>query len=230
MELVGHRGDPRHAPENTLASLEMAWRHGRRAVECDVRATRDGVPILFHDATLDRVTSATGPVAARRWWTLQRVEAGAWFGPRFTGEPIASVADVLAAFRRRAITIFFDVKVTGIERRLHREIVRAGMISRCCLASSHRSALRVFGRLSPRLPVYRVTGHDQLITPRLIADAQRLGLQGFLAFRRHATPAAVARCRAAGLECYVWTVRRRAEEARLRRLGVTGIMTERCLS
>lgn len=230
MEVVGHRGDPRHAPENTLASLEMAWRHGRRAVECDVRATRDGVPIVFHDATVDRVTSASGPVAARRWAMLRRLEAGAWFGPRFAGEPIASVADVLAAFRRPAVTIFFDLKVTGIERRLHREIVRAGMAGRCRIASFHLPALRLFARLTPRLPLYRVTGSAQPITPRLVADAQRLGLRGFLAFLRWATPQAVARCQAAGLDCYVWTVRRRAEEARLRRLGVTGIMTERCLS
>lgn len=215
MELVGHRGDPRHAPENTLASLETAWRHGRRAVECDVRATRDGVPIMFHDAVLDRMTSAAGPVASRRWETLRPLG-------------VASIAEVLAASRRRAMTIFFDVKVIGLERRLHRDIVRAGAASRCRIASFHRPALTAFARLTPRLPLYRVTGYEQPITPRLVADAQRLGLRGFLLFLRWATPAAIARCRAAGLESYVWTVRRRADETRLRRLGVTGVMTEMC--
>lgn len=215
MERVGHRGDPRHAPENTLAGFQMAWRHGRRAVECDVRVTRDGVPIVFHDATLNRVTDATGPVAARRWAVLAP-----------TG--ITSVADLLAAFRRRPMTIFFDLKVTGVERRLHREIVRAGLTARSRIACSHVAALAAFRRLTPRLPLYRVTGVHQPVTPRLIANARRLGLRGLLVFTRWVTATVVRRCRAAGLELYVWTVRHAAEEARLRRLGVTGVMTERC--
>ena len=213
---VGHRGDPRHARENTLASFDMAWRHGRRAVECDVRATRDGVPILFHDAILDRITDETGPVAARRWAALAALG-------------IPSAAALLALGRRRRMTIFFDVKVTGVERRLSQAIVRAGMTARSRIASSHVAALAAFRRLNPHLPLYRVTGYDQPITPRLLAHARRLGLRGLLVFKRWVTAVVVRRCRADGLELYVWTVRRPAEEARLRRLGVTGIMTERCL-
>lgn len=216
MQLVGHRGDPCHAPENTLASFEQAWRHGRRAIECDVRATRDGVPILFHDATMDRLTHETGPVAARRWAALASLG-------------IPSADDLLALGRRRRMTIFFDVKVTGVERRLSQAIARAGWTARSRIASSHVAALTAFRRLSPRLPVYRVTGFQQPITPRLIAHARRLGLRGLLVFKRWVTAAVVQRCRAAGLELYVWTVRRADEETRLRRLGVTGIMTERCL-
>ncbi|MBI4228051.1 MAG: glycerophosphodiester phosphodiesterase [Candidatus Omnitrophica bacterium] len=215
MQRVGHRGDPRHAPENTLASLAMAWRHGRRAVECDVRATRDGVPILFHDAVLDRMTPARGPVSARPWTTVRSLG-------------VTSVAEVLAVFRRRAMTIYFDVKVTGLERALHRAIVRARMADRCRIASSHPAVLTRFARLAPRLPLYRVTGYHRPITPRIVRGARRLGLRGVLVFTRWATASAVARCRAAGLELYVWTVRRAADEARFQRLGVTGIMTERC--
>src|SRR3989338_5738502 len=215
MEIVGHRGDPRHAPENTLASLEMAWRHGRRAMEVDVRAGRDGVPVMCHDATLERTTSARGPLAARSWPALRALG-------------ISSVADVLAAFRRRPATLFFDVKVTGAERRLHREIVRAGMTGRCRIAASQPASLAVYRSLTPSLPVYRVTGSAQPITPRLIAGAPRLALRGLLAFTRWVTAPLVRRCRAAGLELYVWTVRTAAEEQRLRRLGVTGIMTEYC--
>ncbi|RII09611.1 Glycerophosphoryl diester phosphodiesterase [Streptomyces sp. YIM 130001] len=52
---VGHRGDPYQARENTLASLRSALAAGADAVETDVRATRDGVPVLLHDATLERL-------------------------------------------------------------------------------------------------------------------------------------------------------------------------------
>jgi len=185
-------------------------------MEIDVRASRDGVPVMFHDPTLNRMTPARGPVATRPWPALQALG-------------IASIEEVLAAVRRRPITLFLDVKVTGVERPLHRAIVRAGLTARCRVASSHAAALAAFRRLTPRLSLYRVTGFEQPITPRLVAEAGRLGLRGLLVFKRWVTAAVVRQCRAAGLELYVWTVRRAAEEARLRRLGVTGIMTERCL-
>lgn len=214
MRLVGHRGDPRHAPENTLASLEMAWRHGRRAVECDVRASRDGVPVLCHDATLDRVTALRGLVARRSWAVLRG--------------HLPSVADALTAFRRRPMTVFLDVKVPGIERRLHRVIRASGVLRRCRVASAHARVLRLFRRLTPAVLLYRVTGYHQPLTPRVIAASRRLGVRGLVAYTRWVTPSAARRLAEASLELYVWTVRRREEARRFRRLGVTGIMTEQC--
>ncbi|MEU3226325.1 glycerophosphodiester phosphodiesterase [Streptomyces sp. NPDC006976] len=52
---VAHRGDPYRARENTLPSVRSAVERGADAVEVDVRITRDGVPVLLHDATLDRL-------------------------------------------------------------------------------------------------------------------------------------------------------------------------------
>ncbi|MEU8431633.1 glycerophosphodiester phosphodiesterase [Streptomyces sp. NPDC029216] len=52
---VGHRGDPYRVRENTLASIASAFARGADAVEIDVRLTRDGVPVLLHDETLERL-------------------------------------------------------------------------------------------------------------------------------------------------------------------------------
>lgn len=215
MELVGHRGDPRHAPENTLASLEQAWRHGRRAVECDVRASRDHVPVIFHDATLDRMTSGRGPVANQPWRAL-----------RLLG--IASLADALTAFRGRPARFFLDVKVAGQARAIVRAIHAARMASRCRICSFHGRTLTTVRRAAPQMPRYRVTGASQPLTPRVIERARRSRLRGFVASTRWVTPAAARRVRAAGLELYVWTIRRRTEERRFKAMGVTGVMTERC--
>lgn len=63
MQLVAHRGFAREAPENTLAAVAYAADAGANAVEVDVRAAGDGTPVVVHDATVDRVTDATGAVA-----------------------------------------------------------------------------------------------------------------------------------------------------------------------
>ena len=56
--ILGHRGAPYDAPENTLASFARALEQGADGVELDVRRARDGVPVIIHDETLDRTSGA----------------------------------------------------------------------------------------------------------------------------------------------------------------------------
>jgi glycerophosphoryl diester phosphodiesterase len=77
---IAHRGGARLRPENTLAAFDHALTLGVDAIECDVRLSGDGEPVLIHDETLDRTTDATGPVAALTAAELARVDAGFRFG------------------------------------------------------------------------------------------------------------------------------------------------------
>ena len=93
--LVGHRGEAARAPENTLAAIRMAAASGLRWVECDAKLSGDGVPILFHDDTLDRTTNGEGPVAATPFDAIRSLDAGGWFGAGFAGEPVPTLAEAL---------------------------------------------------------------------------------------------------------------------------------------
>lgn len=96
-----HRGGMGLAPENTLAAFGRAVGLGLTYLETDVRTTADGVPVAFHDRTLDRVTGLRGPVAARTWAELSRT--------RVLGtEPVPRLEDLLAAFPDACFTV--DVK------------------------------------------------------------------------------------------------------------------------
>ena len=77
--VIGHRGNRAHAPENTLESMREAVALGVDALEFDVHLTRDGVPVVHHDATLDRTTSASGPIASRALAELADIDAGYHF-------------------------------------------------------------------------------------------------------------------------------------------------------
>ncbi|MEX2202224.1 MAG: glycerophosphodiester phosphodiesterase [Dongiaceae bacterium] len=93
--LVGHRGEAARAPENTLAAIRMAAASGLRWVEFDAKLSGDGVPILFHDDTLDRTTNGEGPVAATPFAAIRTLDAGAWFSAAFAGEPVPTLAEAL---------------------------------------------------------------------------------------------------------------------------------------
>lgn len=86
--VVGHRGAAARAPENTLASIREAHRLGCSWVEFDVMLARDAVPVLIHDETVDRTTTARGRVSDLAYDELRRLDAGARFSARFAGEPV----------------------------------------------------------------------------------------------------------------------------------------------
>lgn len=86
--ILGHRGTPHEAPENTLASLRRALDVGLDGVEYDLRACGSGELVLLHDARLERTTDGRGALIARTLPELAGLDAGSWFGRSFRGEPL----------------------------------------------------------------------------------------------------------------------------------------------
>ncbi len=80
--IIGHRGAKASTPENTLAGIRRANDDGGKWVEFDVKLTKDSVPILMHDATLDRTTNGKGRVAEHALAQIRQLDAGSWFGDR----------------------------------------------------------------------------------------------------------------------------------------------------
>ena len=94
--VIGHRGAAGCAPENTLASFRKAREQGAAWVEFDVMLSRDEVPVLIHDETLERTTNGRGRVNQLTAAELQSLDAGCRFGPEFVGEPIPTLEAAVA--------------------------------------------------------------------------------------------------------------------------------------
>lgn len=117
-QLVGHRGYPRHYPENTLISIEAAVAAGARFVEVDVQISRDRVPVLFHDRGLKRLCGVDGRILDFRYdelWAFRASEPGK-FGDRFGNVHITRL-DELGHFlqRHRDVTAFIELKRSSLE-------------------------------------------------------------------------------------------------------------------
>jgi hypothetical protein len=85
------------APENTLSAIDSAYARGADAVEIDIHLTRDGVPVVIHDYTVDRTRAAAGPWRRSPRPSCARIDACSWFGRGWAPCQVPTLDEVLAA-------------------------------------------------------------------------------------------------------------------------------------
>jgi len=109
-KVIGHRGAAAYAPENTIESIHTAADVGVEWVELDVKITKDHVPIIFHDDTLDRTTNGSGLVAELTYDEIKQYECGSWYGESFTGIKIPSLEEAVDALIERGLGLNLEIK------------------------------------------------------------------------------------------------------------------------
>ncbi|MEW5740491.1 MAG: glycerophosphodiester phosphodiesterase [Myxococcota bacterium] len=141
---ISHRGGAKRYPENTLYAFERAVKvHRTDMLELDVHASRDGVVVVAHDATLDRCTDGTGPLKALTWAELSKLDAAFHFTPeggtdtplRGQGIGMPRLSDVLATFPGLRINVELkDAAALGPFVDLVRGTAE---LNRLCIGSEH---------------------------------------------------------------------------------------------
>jgi glycerophosphoryl diester phosphodiesterase len=224
-----HRGGAAAGDENTAEAFARAIALGYRYVETDVQATRDGVAVVFHDETLDRVAGRPGTVASMTWPDLATVRVGG-------AAAVPRLDEVLAAWPQVRFNI--DVKVEAAVEPTVAVIAQAGAADRVLLASFSDARLARLRALAgpsvatslgqrgvARLRLASLTGSrrprrrlpESVVAAQVPTRAYRLPVVD-ARFVRHA--------HRLGLQVHVWTVDEPAEIHRLLELGVDGIMTD----
>ncbi len=101
--IFAHRGASANAPENTLAAFELAINTGAKAIELDTMLSRDGIPVVIHDHTLERTTNGQGMVCDHDLRDLLKLDAGSWFSESYKGEKIPLLSEVLVKYSRKIL-------------------------------------------------------------------------------------------------------------------------------
>lgn len=109
-EVQAHRGASTVAPENTIAAFRAAAGQGARWVELDVALLADGTLVVIHDDSVDRTTSGTGNLGTLTTADLDRLDAGAWFDPRFAGERLPTLDEAIAALGELGLGANIEIK------------------------------------------------------------------------------------------------------------------------
>lgn len=225
--LIAHAGGAGLAPENTLAAIRASLTVGVDAIEVDVHATADAIPVLIHDATVDRTTDGTGAVASLTLAEIKALDAGSHLtGGAFKGERIPTLAEALQLTHGR-VPLFVEIKPPGIEEAVVRVLRTARALSAesAWICSFRRDVVLTVQRLESGLPCYLTASDADAVRPAALDDVAALGLSGLSAHFPLVDEAVVAEARRRGLRVLAWTVDDPAEARRLRSLGVDGIIT-----
>lgn len=240
--VIGHRGCAGEAPENTLRAFELGLEQGADILESDVRLTRDGVPVLIHDAGVNRVTDGTGPVMDHDLDSLRELDAGHRFEAagghpyRGRGLRIPTLEEALARFPRARFNLELKADVPGMAERSIDVVDAAGAGERVLLAAESGTLMDAIHReLDARgVPAAcGASGPDVLAFLRAALDGKPpppgpMALQVPAEFRNRplVTAEFVAHAHLHGLHVHVWTINEPAEMERLLDLGVDGVITD----
>ncbi len=229
LRVWAHRGGSSAAPENTAVADEVARRAGAEWIEIDVQPTKDGVPVILHDATVDRTTDGTGAVRSLTAAQVAGLDAGSWFAPAYAGQRVPTLASQLDGFKTRGGNLLLEVKGEHTRETVDRivaEIRRRGMSRRVFVQSFEPQHLRWVRELAPELPrgLLRST-----LDPDPVTIAKDLELSAYnpsdAAFETR--PGIVADLHAVGVAVNVWTIDDANRWNALEKAGVDGIITNR---
>jgi glycerophosphoryl diester phosphodiesterase len=208
---LAHRGDWRVAPENSLDAMRAAMAIAAcDGLEFDVRRSSDGVPVVIHDDTLQRVQGRPEAVA-----DLTAMALGS------LGVP--TLAAVLEAADRRA---FLYVELKTVPGPEIIEILAAGrgpQLTGAVISSFDLPALVKIGRLAPSWPRWL---NSESLDPAVIERATDLACVGIATWWESIDAETMELARAVGLEVAAYTVRDRATFDRLANLGVSAVCVE----
>jgi glycerophosphoryl diester phosphodiesterase len=239
--VFAHRGGAKLAPENTLVAFTSGLSYGAEGLELDVHLSRDGVPVVIHDATLERTTSGNGPVSARTAAELAALDAGAKFGAadgypfRERGHGVPALESVFERHLGTRVIIEMKHGTAALARAVVALVRRMNAASNVCLGSFQQEALDAARTLAPEIatsasePEARWTLHRSWVRWPWVPGRPYVAFQvperaGRL---RVVSPAFVRQAHREGQRVQVWVVDSEADAERLLNWGVDGLISDR---
>ncbi len=246
--ILGHRGASAVAPENTLAAFSRAILDGAEGIEFDVRLSRDGVPIVIHDASLRRTTLIDSLVCDLTSEQLQKIDVGSWFTrtsfagrmpspePSYSGERLPTLAQVLQLFSANGGWLYIEMKADANEgaelaAAVVKHIHESDIANRVVVESFDLSAIAEIKRIDSGIRTAALF-EPKLSRPistirrlKIVNLARSTGADEIALHYTLASAGVVEKAREYGLETVVWTVDDPQWIGRARSLGIKALIS-----
>jgi len=168
---IAHRGASGYAPENTIPAFELAIEMKADFIELDIHLTKDHIPVVIHDETVNRTTNGRGYVKNMTLEQIKRFDAGTWFNEaypmfareKYAGTSIPTLDQVFDTFGKN-ISYILEIKEsapnTNIESLLNEYITKYDLENVVAIHSFSEASLRKFHKINPDIPLYQLVWND----------------------------------------------------------------------
>ncbi len=240
--IIAHRGASAVAPENTMWAFHEALAVGADGIECDIRLSKDLVPMVIHDADLRRTGLREEKISELTSAELSQIEVGTWFNLRFrkkakrefTSEKVPTLTELFELMRQNDKLIYVEMKCEDdnecrIAKSVAEVIQSFNFASRIIVKSFEHPSIVEMKRLLPEIrtaalfrpkPSRLLNPSNRLVKPTLEADADELSIHYSLATKR-----AIEKAHLADLPTVIWTADHPVWIKRALKLGIHAIIT-----
>ena len=227
---LAHRGFSGKYPENTQAAFLAAMEEGRcDGLESDVHLSKDGEPVIIHDATLERTSDGNGPVGDHTFAELRKLDIGAWMGVQFAREKIMHLDELLGLVIAHDKILNLEVKnfevfYQGIEEKVIGRIRAVGAADRVFLSSFNHISMKLCKQLDAGIPVGLLYGQPLIGIDETAAKYGIDALHPRISCLRY-SPDLAEKARSRLLKVNVWTVNTEEDMRFCLEKGVDSIIT-----
>ncbi|MCT8138480.1 glycerophosphodiester phosphodiesterase [Anaerobacillus sp. CMMVII] len=226
--IFAHRGSAGTHPENTMEAFEAALQAGADGLELDVQLTKDLVPVIIHDETVERTTNGEGWVKDLTLEELQKLDAGSWFSPAFRHAKIPTLKELLQWISSTHLLLNIELKNavirdSGLEKIVLALVEEFGLTDRVIISSFNHYSLVDIRKMNAEIEI-AVLFMEGLYEPWNYA--KQIGAQGLHCYLPVAVPELLAGAAKAGMPVRPFTVNEDHHITALLKGGCSAIITD----
>lgn len=235
---IAHRGASGYAPENTIPAFELAINMDTDYIELDIQLTKDRVPVVIHDETINRTTNGTGYVKNFTLEELSKLDAGSWFNEqypmfardKYDGLRIPTLEEVFERFGKE-VDYMIEIKDPAlnpnIETILNEQIEKYKLSDHVSIHSFSEASLRRLHSINPEIPLYQIVWYNIPVykIPESYINRVKTYAVGISPNFQRINSSYVAQVKNSGLKIFPYTVNYQVNMDKAVVWGVDGVHT-----
>ena len=236
VNVISHRGANFFAPQNTLPAFEKAIELNVDGFETDVHLTKDGVPVLCHNYTVNATSDNKGSITNYTLEEIRQFDFGSYFSPSYVGTPIPTVEEFLELFSKSNVKIL-NIELKSPKDKTETEIVRKtvdlvrsfGLVENLLISSFNPALLVEAKEYEPNCKTGLLYSPDKRVAWTIAKDpikyAKNIGADALHPHELYVSRNYIERAHAEGLIVNTWTINKPKTIEKMLEWGADGIIT-----
>ena len=238
--VIAHRGANLVAPQNTLEAFRKSIEIGCDGFETDIHLTKDGIPVVCHNFTIDETSNGVGAIKDMTLEELREFDFGKYKGPEFEGTKIPPLDEFLSLSEEMGDKMkVLDIELksehfgqagTELAEKTINAVKDHGLFDKLLISSFDPAILVVCKKIDKACKTGILYSPDRLISMKIstrpVSFAKEIGADALHPFHMYVTRLYVERAHRAGIQVNPWTVNKENTAKHLIKLGVDGLITD----